>query len=87
MYSLEALASLESRMTQIAGLERDLLLLLPEAVEDYVGSDNPVRFIDAVVDGLDLWRRRGFCGWRRRRWGVPAMRRRDLLKSSTSTAI
>jgi transposase len=23
-------------------------------VEDYVGSDNPVRFIDAFVDGLDL---------------------------------
>jgi len=22
------------------------LLLLPEAVDDYVGSDNPVRFID-----------------------------------------
>jgi hypothetical protein len=23
-------------------------------VGDYVGSDNPVRFIDAFVDGLDL---------------------------------
>ena len=41
-------------MTYIAGLERDQLLLLPEAVDDYVGSDNPVRFIDAFVDGLDL---------------------------------
>jgi transposase len=41
-------------MTHIAGLERDQLLLLPEAVDDYVGSDNPVRFIDAFVDGLDL---------------------------------
>jgi transposase len=29
-------------------------LLLPEAVDDYVGPDNPVRFIDAFVDGLDL---------------------------------
>jgi len=28
--------------------------LLPEAVDDYVGADNPVRFIDAFVDGLDL---------------------------------
>jgi hypothetical protein len=23
-------------------------------VDDYVGPDNPVRFIDAFVDGLDL---------------------------------
>jgi hypothetical protein len=30
------------------------LLLLPEAVDDYVGPDNPVRFIEAFVDGLDL---------------------------------
>ena len=30
------------------------MLLLPEAVDDYVGPDNPVRFIDAFVDGLDL---------------------------------
>jgi hypothetical protein len=30
------------------------LLLLLEAVDDYVGSDNPVRFIDAFVDGLHL---------------------------------
>ncbi|WP_428351331.1 transposase [Lichenifustis flavocetrariae] len=30
------------------------MLLLPEAVDDYVGTDNPVRFIEAFVDGLDL---------------------------------
>ena len=41
-------------MAHISGFERDQLLLLPEAVDDYVGSDNPVRFIDAFVDGLDL---------------------------------
>ena len=27
---------------------------LPDAVDDYVGPDNPVRFIDAFVDRLDL---------------------------------
>jgi hypothetical protein len=48
------LATLESRMTHIAGFERDQLLLLPEAVDDYVEIDNPVRFIEAFVDGLDL---------------------------------
>jgi hypothetical protein len=41
-------------MTHIAGFERDQLLLLPEAVNDYVDADSPVRFIDAFVDGLDL---------------------------------
>lgn len=30
------------------------MLLLPECVGDYVGSDNVVRFIEAFVDSLDL---------------------------------
>jgi transposase len=41
-------------MTHISGRDRPQLLLLPEAVDDYVGPDNPVRFIEAFVDGLDL---------------------------------
>jgi transposase len=41
-------------MTHISGHARSQTLLLPEAVDDYVGPDNPVRFIDAFVDGLDL---------------------------------
>jgi hypothetical protein len=41
-------------MTHITGFERSQLLLLPEAIDDYVDADNPVRFIDAFVDGLDL---------------------------------
>ena len=41
-------------MTHISGFERDQLLLLPEAVDDYVDAENTVRFIDAFVDGLDL---------------------------------
>src|ERR1700674_1889834 len=41
-------------MTHITGHDRRQTLLLPEAVDDYVGTDNPVRFIDAFVDGLDL---------------------------------
>ena len=36
------------------GQKTSPVLLLPEAVDDYVGADNPVRFIDAFVDGLDL---------------------------------
>jgi len=34
-------------MTHIAGFDRSQLLLLPEAIDDYVGLDNSVRFIDA----------------------------------------
>ena len=41
-------------MTHIHGLYRGQLLLLPEAIDDYVAADNPVRFIDAFVKGLDL---------------------------------
>jgi hypothetical protein len=36
-------------MTHIAGFGRDELLLLPEAVDDYVEVDNPVRFIEVPV--------------------------------------
>jgi transposase len=31
-------------MTHISGFERSQRLLLPEAIDDYVGPDNPVRF-------------------------------------------
>ena len=41
-------------MGHLAGHDRSQLLLLPEAIDDYVGPDNPVRFIEAFVDELDL---------------------------------
>ena len=41
-------------MAHITGKDRSRLLLLPDAVDDYVGPDNPVRFMDAFVDGLDF---------------------------------
>ncbi len=44
----------ESGMTHIPGSDRSQLLLLPEAIDDYVTADVPVRFIDAFVGGLDL---------------------------------
>ena len=46
-------------MTHISGFARDQLLLLPEAVDDYVDTDNPVRFIDPFIEGLDLAAGRG----------------------------
>ena len=63
--SFVALPELESPVTHIAGFERDQLLLLPEAMDDYVGSDNPVRFIDAFVSGL-ISRLRASCASRPR---------------------
>ena len=66
-------------MAHISGFERDQLLLLPEAVDDYVGTDNPVRFIDAFVDGLDLVEA-GFGRVQPKATGRPGYAPGDLLK-------
>src|SRR5438046_9980456 len=41
-------------MDYIRGVSREQVRLFPESVEDYITEDNPVRFIDAFVSGLDL---------------------------------
>ncbi len=41
-------------MAYIAGPDRTQAVLLPEVLDDYVGGDNPVRFLDAFVAQLDL---------------------------------
>src|ERR1700721_803365 len=66
-------------MTHIAGFGRDQLLLLPEAVDDYVEAENPVRFIDAFVDGLDL-AAAGFGRVEAKATGRPGYAPGDLLK-------
>ena len=66
-------------MAHICGFERDQLLLLPETVDDYVGSDNPVRFIDAFVGGLDL-AQAGFARVQPKATGRPGYAPGDLLK-------
>jgi transposase len=66
-------------MAHIPGFERSQLLLLPEAVDDYVGSDNPVRFIDAFVDGPDLVEA-GFAQVRSGATGRPGYAPGDLLE-------
>jgi transposase len=38
----------------IEGADRGQLSLLPGSLDDWVGKDNPVRVIDAFVEGLDL---------------------------------
>ena len=48
------MALVKCTMAHITGNDRPQRLLLPDAVDGYVGPDNPVRFIDAFVDSLDL---------------------------------
>jgi transposase len=66
-------------MAHIAGFGRDQLLLLPEAVDDYVEADNSVRFIEAFVDGLDL-AGAGFARVEAKATGRPGYAPGDLLK-------
>ena len=66
-------------MGHISGEDRSQLLLLPDAVDDYVGPDNPVRFIDAFVDSLDL-EETGFQRVRPNDKGRPGYDPADLLR-------
>jgi len=66
-------------MAHITGHDRSQSLLLPESVDDYVGPDNPVRFIDAFVDKLDL-AAAGFVGVDAKVTGRPGYAPADLLK-------
>ncbi|OGO71275.1 MAG: hypothetical protein A2Z49_01155 [Chloroflexi bacterium RBG_19FT_COMBO_56_12] len=38
----------------IEGVDRNQLVLFPEALDEYISADNPIRFVDAFVDSLDL---------------------------------
>ena len=66
-------------MTHLVGYDRSQTLLLPESLDDYVGAENPVRFIDAFVDGLDL-AAAGFDRVQPKQTGRPAYAPADLLK-------
>src|SRR4051794_23032334 len=66
-------------MAHIPGHDRSQMLLLPETVDDYVGPDNPVRFIEAFVDGLDL-EAAGFARVEPKPTGRPGYAPTDLLK-------
>jgi transposase len=44
----------EGPMPHIQGVSRDAVVLFPSSLDEYIGADNPVRFLDAFVDQLDL---------------------------------
>ena len=66
-------------MRHIAGYDRSQTLLLPESLDEYVGPENPVRFIEAFVDGLDLTAA-GFARVTPKVTGRPGYAPTDLLK-------
>ena len=41
-------------MNHRVGLDRSQTLIFPERLEDYIATENPVRFLDAFVASLDL---------------------------------
>src|SRR5271169_4847254 len=66
-------------MHHVEGCDRDQAQLLPARVDDYVHRDNPVRFIDAFVDDLDL-NEAGFARVEPKDTGRPPYDPADLLK-------
>jgi transposase len=66
-------------MAYIEGHSREQMLLLPASVDDYVATDNAVRFIAAFVEDLDLGAA-GFVRSRPEATGRPGYDPGDLLK-------
>ncbi|MGB3941269.1 MAG: hypothetical protein WBK96_07240 [Candidatus Manganitrophaceae bacterium] len=54
-------------------------MLFPEAIDDYITQDNPVRFIDAFVERTNL-RELGFIKTEHAKTGRPGYEPKDLLK-------
>ena len=66
-------------MAYISGESREQMTMFPEVVDDYISEDNPVRFIEAFVDGLDT-AELGFRRAKPNELGRPGYDPRDLLK-------
>jgi transposase len=66
-------------MDHIIGIAREQITLFPEAIEDYITAENPVRFLDAFVDQLDATTM-GFCHATVKETGRPPYHPKDLLK-------
>ena len=66
-------------MGYIEGVPRDRTIRFPDTLDEYISPDNPVRFIDAYVDHLDL-EATGFGRTEPAATGRPAYQPGDLLK-------
>ena len=63
----------------VEGLSRNQTFLLPKTIEEYVAPDNPVRFIDAYVNTLDM-EKLGFTHSKPQELGRPSYNPKDLCK-------
>jgi transposase len=66
-------------MGYVEGTNREQVVLFPAVIDDYVSGENPVRFIEAFVKGLELGAL-GFSKAEPEERGRPAYDPRDLLK-------
>jgi hypothetical protein len=60
-------------MAHLSGTDRSQLLFLPEVVDDYIGADNPARFIEAFVNELHLAKAGFVRAWPAARGRVPVL--------------
>ena len=63
----------------VEGLSRSQTFLLPKTIEEYVEADNPVRFIDAYVNTLNM-QKLGFTHSIPNDLGRPSYNPKDLAK-------
>lgn len=66
-------------MGYMIGMNREQVLLFPEIVDEYIDANNPVRFIDAYVESLNL-AVLGFTHAIPKETGRPAYTPADMLK-------
>ncbi len=66
-------------MAYIHGEDRHQITLFPEAVDDYISEENPVRVIEAYVNTLNL-AELGFLKTEPKDTGRPPYNPQDLLK-------
>jgi transposase len=72
-------------MGYVEGTNREQVVLFPAVIDDYVSAENPVRFVEAFVKGLDLVAL-GFSKAEPEERGRPAYDPRDLLKLYMATS-
>lgn len=66
-------------MNHITGTPREQLTVFPDAIEDYISAENPVHFLDAFVDILDMTAL-GFQHAAVNETGRPPYHPKDMLK-------
>ena len=66
-------------MGYIKGRDRHQIIMLPELLDDYISENNPVKYIDAFVENLDL-AKEGFTRATPLKGGRPGYDPRCLLK-------